>query len=253
MLSAEILSQAVLELAIENYKIEEKPRNLQENQQEILALQQASEVKVDERARSLKLYVQNADPDLARRAANVLARAFVRYRKDIKNETYALAQEKLREEIQSVQRENVLAENALLRLKKQGLNQGLLGQWARRLESLENERASLLEVFTPEHPDLKQVEEQIRTIQKTVEDYQLDESFYAETLQKKKLAEKRYRQLEKELHESLLLSSEVQSDVSILRLARKPSSPEGRFSRLQLLAGAFLLGIFLALLSLKLT
>lgn len=187
----------------------------------------------------------NTDPLKASDIINAVVEAYKDYDLEQKSkqgrktlEDIAARKNEVEENLRSLERSK---QNFLEKNPKTGLGAALANQ----LADLEIRKKQLLEKYTPNHPEVLNLERRIQTVQSKLGEIPSQELDLARISRELRMQEGLYTTLNKQYEEAKLGLSSVVSFVSVVNPAAPSDAPISPNTRLNLLVGC-LLGLFLA-------
>jgi tyrosine-protein kinase Etk/Wzc len=191
------------------------------------------------------LYAYNSDPV---RAADIAAAVIDAYR-DFDLEQKSRQARKTLEDISARKTE---VEDSLRTLERQKQNfiernpkTGLGSALANQLADLEIKKRELLEKYTPNHPEVVNLEERIKVAEEKLEEIPAQEVALARISRELRMQEELYTTLNKQYEEAKLGVSSMVSFVSVVNRPMPETAPISPNRSLNMMVGA-VLGLFLA-------
>lgn len=200
----------------------------------------------------IEITATSNDAKRAANLANTVAEVYVEENLLEKNKQARTVRQFIEEQLSGI--ENRLRENEE-RIKDYGekvKNIRIAEAVQKKMTELEFEKVTLLQKYTEEHPQVKQVEDQIKQLEEQFGGFSDEELEYARLAREVEINKKLYANLKEKLEEARITEAQKIGDISIVNPAVLPIFPISSKGLINILIGAFMglvLGIIFAFLA----
>jgi tyrosine-protein kinase Etk/Wzc len=244
--SRKIISLPLLEKVAVELKLVNQGSSSQEIMQEAGQLQAAVSTSIITGTRIIRVIVTHEDPKLAADIANKTVDVYIAenlIEKTTESRNTKIFIEKQLAEITDKLRSS---EEALAQFREKEVPSGVGLPLANRLAELETEKQKLLQQYTPMHPDIKSIEEQIEQVKEQLKALPQKELEYSRLQREVEIHARLYTDLKDKVEAARIAEAEKSADVNRIDKAVVPLSPISPNRPLNYLMGA-LIGFMLGL------
>jgi len=188
----------------------------------------------------LKITAYSDDPHEAMVLANTIARVYVENNLLEKNKQARTVREFIERQLNALEDRMKISEGHLKNFADQIKNVKVAEPIQRKLTDLEFELASLLQKYTPKHPRIIQLKEQIADLQRQLKGLSGEDLEYARLQREVAVDRKLYAMLKEKLEQARITEAEKVADVSIVDPAILPTAPVNSIGLLGIVLGAFI-------------
>jgi tyrosine-protein kinase Etk/Wzc len=208
--------------------------------QQARALQAAVSTDIVTRTNLIRIIVTYKEPRMAADVANKVAEVYITENLKTKTKQSRSVREFIEEQLKEVKIKLHKSEEILARFKEVEVPSGVALSLEQRLAALEAKRADLLRIYTPLHPDVKNIGEQIRQAKKQLKTLPQKELEYSRLTREVEINSKLYRELKDKLAAARIAEAEKISDVHLISRAVIPAAPISPNKTLNYLLGAMI-------------
>lgn len=185
----------------------------------------------------IRIVVNHGNPQMAANIANKVAEVYVAENLREKTKESRAVREFIEKQLEEVGAKLKISEDALAKFKTIEAPSGTALSLGNRLEDLEAKRQDLLKVYTPLHPDVKNIEEQINQLKWQMKSLPQKELEYGRLTREAEISAKIYLELKDKLAGARISEAEKVEDVSIVDRAVPSGSPVSPNKPLNYLVG----------------
>jgi len=197
----------------------------------------------------IKITAVSSDATRAMRLANTVASSYIEENLLEKNKQARTSRKFIEEQLASLEKRMHEVEDKIKNMSKDIKNINIAPDVQSKLTQLTFELASLRQKYTPKHPKVIQLKEQIKQLEGQLKGFSGKELDYARLKRESDVNKKIYAMLRQKLEEVRIAEAEKVPDVSIVDPALLPTTPVNAQSKITVFAGSilgFVVGMVLA-------
>lgn len=199
----------------------------------------------------VRVSYSDSDPRVAADVVNMICESFIGVDTDNKNRQAREFREYVEAQYQATEAQLREAEATLRTMREAQGATGAAVALKERVEELQHERLTLLRLYTPQHPDIRALDQQIENVNRQMAKFPRAELDFAQQQRQVDVHAKSFVELTVALQKARLREADRVQDVVLVEPAIPPAFPVRPDKRLALLlgiAGGLLLGLIAAFL-----
>lgn len=173
----------------------------------------------------IQITVNNGDPQLAASIANKVAEVYVAENLKQKSKESRSVREFIEKQIEELGVRLKNSEEALVKFKETETPSGVAVSLGNKLADLETKQQELLKLYTPKHPDVVNIGEQISQLKEQMKTLPQAELEYGRLVREVEIDNAIYRELKGKLAGARISEAEQVEDVNIVDRASPPANP----------------------------
>lgn len=218
-------SLPILEKVVEELGLVRKDAAPDEITQKAKALQGSVSTDRISDTNIIRIIVNQSNPKAAAVIANRIAKVYIVENLKTKSEQSRSVREFIERQLVEVSKKLESSEELLARFKETEVPSGTGLPLENRLADLEIQRQNLLQQFTENHPDVKNIETQIKQTKEVLKTLPQKELEYNRLTREAELGAKLYRELKGKLAAARIAEAEQIADVGLVDSAVVPGAP----------------------------
>lgn len=230
--SLPVLEKAVLELGL--ISPHASPSDILK---EAMSLRNAVSTNIISDTSIIRIVVNHSDPQMAANIANKIAEVYIAENLKEKSKESRTVREFIEKQLEEVSVKLKNSEEALAIFKAVEAPSGIALPLESKLADLETKRQDLLRLYTPMHPDVKNIDEQISQLKEQMKTLPEKELEYSRLRREAESDAKLYLELKGRLAAARISEAEKVEDVNIVDRAYPPHSPISPNKQLNYLTG----------------
>lgn len=173
----------------------------------------------------IRINVNHKNPQMAANIANKIAEVYIAENLKGKSKESRSVREFIEKQLEGISVKLKNSEEALARFKEVEVPSGMALALQNKLADLELKRQELLKQYTPMHPNVKEIGEQIDRLKEQVQALPKKELEYARLDRDVEINVKLYRELQDKLAAARIAEAEKVEDVNLVEYALPPRTP----------------------------
>jgi polysaccharide biosynthesis transport protein len=235
--SGRVLKNAVVELGLIS-----KDATEAQIMQQVRAIRGGVSADLVPETNLIRINVTHRDPQMAANISNKVAESYIIDNVNLKSKRTRDLREFIEKRLEEVSDKLKTSEDTLAKYKETELSSDLTLSLQNRLDELEKRRQDLLQIYTESHPDIENIDIDIKEIKAKLEALPQKQLGYSRLTREVEINSKLYRDLKEKLESARIAEADKEAEVTLIETASPipfPVSPNKRLN--------YILGITLGL------